>query len=133
MTRRTQTMADVLGDHARGQWAQIETVRDALAQLANARIGQMCIQLGLSEQHDLQQFFAFGFQIGKQTDFFQRVERHALRFLDEHHHAAIFCMARQQQFLQRLLHLQARRSAGERHMQIRSDGKNNIVGVDARI
>ena len=48
-------------------------------------IGQVHVELGLAEQHNLQELVGRGFQIGQQPQKFQVVERDALRFFDKHH------------------------------------------------
>ena len=64
IARRAQTEHQVFAHLVDGQRHQSETVGNALAQLADIRLAQILIQLGLAEQHDLQQLVVFGFQIG---------------------------------------------------------------------
>ena len=61
---------------------------DALAQLAQVGSGQPDIQLGLAEQHDLQQLAGLGLQVAEQPDGLQGLVRQGLRLVDQHHHSA---------------------------------------------
>ena len=60
---------------------------DALAQLADRFRGELAVQLGLAEQHDLQQLALLGFQVGQQAQRLQRLERHRLRLVHAQHDA----------------------------------------------
>ena len=128
IARRAQTEHQVFAHLVDGQRHQSETVGNALAQLADIRLAQILIQLGLAEQHDLQQLVVFGFQIGQQAHFFQRCQRHALRFFDKNHHALAVGVAFEQVRLYGLHDFEARRLAVEVQMQLEGDGVQNFFG-----
>ena len=58
---RAQISAHFIGVERR----QIQTQGDAVLELADARVGQHDVQLGLAEQNNLQQFIGRGFEIGQ--------------------------------------------------------------------
>ena len=60
----------------------------------------MLVQLGLAEEHDLQQFRAAGFEVGEQPDLLQRFLRHGVGFVDQHHHAPVLAVEFDQVILQ---------------------------------
>ena len=133
IARRAQTEHQVFAHLVDGQRHQSETVGNALAQLADIRLAQILIQLGLAEQHDLQQLVVFGFQIGQQAHFFQRCQRHALRFFDKNHHALAVGVAFEQVRLYGLHDFEARRLAVEVQMQLEGDGVQNFFRRNARV
>ena len=106
VTHTAQAKVEVRQGIFRRKRLQIKIVRDALLQLAYMRLRQFFVQLGLTEQHHLQQFAFIGFQVAEQADFFQRFHRHALRFFHEHHHRLAFRMFLQKVILQFLHHVQ---------------------------
>ncbi len=58
----------------------------------------------MTEQHDLQQLVVGRFQVGEQANFFQRIERHRLRLLDQQHHLLASRMLGDQFVLQQADH-----------------------------
>ena len=74
------------------QRGEIEAVYHPVAHLAQFGQSQQFIQLRLAKQHNLQQLALLGFEIGEQLDFFQRLGRHGLRFVNQHHHPATLRM-----------------------------------------
>ena len=67
------------------QGAEVILEGDALSELTDGMVLQPAIKLGLSEQHDLQQFVLLGFQIGQQPDRLQAFERHRLDLVQAEH------------------------------------------------
>ena len=116
VTRRAQAKHQVFAHVIGIERRQPETMRDALAQLADIGLTQILIELRLPEQHYLQQLVVSGFKIRQQADFLEGSDGHALRFLDKHHHALAGGVARQQIILHRLHDLQTRRGAIQRQL-----------------
>jgi hypothetical protein len=81
------------------QGLQFKAVHDTVAHLAQFGQGQQRVQFGLAEEHDLQQLVLGRFQVGQELDFLQRLGRHGLGLVDEHHRAPPLGMALQQGFL----------------------------------
>ena len=86
-----------LGHHER---PHAERVRDAVAQLAQRRLGERLVELGLAEQHDLQELVAVRFQVRQQPHLLERVLGHDVRLVDQDHHAAPGAVERDQVLLQ---------------------------------
>ena len=61
---------------------------DAVAQLAKRRFGERGIELGLAEEHDLQQLVAVRFEIRQEPDLLEGFVGHRVGFVDQHHHPA---------------------------------------------
>src|SRR2546422_5678889 len=59
--------------------------RDALLELAQARQLELRLQLGLTDQHDLQQLLARGFEVGQQADLLENRGLEVLRLVEDHH------------------------------------------------
>ena len=68
---------------------------DSLAQLANRLARELAVELGLAEQHHLQQLALLGLQVGQQAQRLERLERHRLALVHAQHHA--FALARQRE------------------------------------
>ena len=95
-----QAMDDVLQrvDHAERR--QMEARGDATGQLAQIRPGQHLAQLGLADQHDPQQLFLVGLEIGQQPHLFEHRLRQVLRLVDDQHCAPAGGVAGQQMLVQ---------------------------------
>ncbi len=104
VTGSAQAEAQIIADLAAGQRRQAEAVGNALAQLAHLRQRQVPIQFRLTEQHDLQQLGAAGFEIGQQADLFQRFQRHRVRFVDQRNRAPALGVQPNEVLLQRAQH-----------------------------
>ncbi len=74
---------------------------DALGQLAQRRIGQQFIELGLAEQDDLQQLALFGFQVGDQPHELESFAAEMLRFVDDQHREPVLRVLLDQELLRR--------------------------------
>ena len=69
---------------------QVVTGRDALCQLAQQGLAQHLLQLGLADEHHLQQLLLVGFQIGEQTQLLKHTGQQMLGFIHQHN-AALAC------------------------------------------
>lgn len=108
-------------------------MRDPVLELPDFRLPQVVVEFGLAEERHLQQFVVFGVDIGQQPDFFQRGDRHALGFLDNHHHALALCVPLDQIILQGMHDHESGRVRCYRQMQFESDGVEDFPGGDARV
>jgi hypothetical protein len=83
-----------------GERPHAEGVRDAVAQLAQLGLGERGIELGLAEQHDLQQLVAVRLEVGQQAPVLERVLGHDVRLVDQDHHAPSGAVEPDQMLLQ---------------------------------
>ena len=97
-----QAVADVLRRLCLGQCAQVEAGNHALRQLLQFRPGQHAAQLGLADQHHLQQLALAGFEVGQQAQLLQHIGREVLRLVDDQHVVAPGRVLRQQEGVQRV-------------------------------
>ena len=79
---------------------EVITRGNALGQLAQVLTLQQLPQLGLPQQHHLQQFFLGCFQVGQQANLFQGFRAEVLRLVDHDHDAVPAGMLRQQVYIQ---------------------------------
>ena len=133
VTGGAQAEHQVFAGFLRGQRFQPKAVSDAFFELADPILTQVVIKFGLAEQHDLQQLVGLGFQVGQQADFLQRGDRHALRFLDEQHHAFAFSVALQQIGLNGMHHHQPARVAGDIELHFEGNGVEDFLGRDTGV
>jgi hypothetical protein len=68
-----QPVGDVLRGLGLAQRVEVKARDHALRQLLQLRAGQHRAQLGLADQHDLQQLALAGFQVGQQAQLLQHV------------------------------------------------------------
>ncbi len=66
----------------------------------SAGLGERLVELGLAEQHDLQQLVAVRLQVRQQPHLLERVLGHDVRLVDQDHHAAPGAVERDQVLLQ---------------------------------
>ena len=59
------------------------TRRDALRQLTQQGLPQQLLQLGLTDEHHLQQLGLIGFQVGQQAQLLQHLGAEMLRLIDQ--------------------------------------------------
>ena len=97
--RPAQAVLDVGRSIGAVQGLQLKAVHHPVAHLAQLGQGQQRVQLGLAEEHDLQQLVLGRFQVGQELDLLQRFGRHGLRLVDEHHRAPPLGVALQQSLL----------------------------------
>src|SRR3989344_5413281 len=100
-----QTVRNVILGFTQCQRQQLTGKRDALLDLADRRMCQPYIEFRLTEQHHLQQFPTLGLKIGKQSQTFERVERHCLSLVKAHHHAFLLCVRLEQKAVEQLQQL----------------------------
>ena len=100
---------------------------DTFTQLANRLVFEFAIKLRLPEQHNLHELVVMGFKVAEQPYFFQRFQRHALRFFDEHHHTGAGSVSAQQVVLQLLHHHQAVGVGIYRQLQLEGNGVNDVA------
>ena len=86
-TAHLQTMADIGRRLLALNRLQVIAGGNTLRKLAQVVARQQRAQFGLPDQHDLQQFFPGGFQIGEQAHLFQGVGGKILRLVDDQHGA----------------------------------------------
>ena len=67
----------------RVQRTQVVARDDALRELLQARFGEALAQLGLADQHDLQQLVRVGLQIRQQAQLFEHLAAEVLRLVDD--------------------------------------------------
>ncbi len=63
---------------------------NALGQLTQQGLAQHLLQLGLTDQHHLQQFSLVGFEVGEQAQLLQYAGQQVLRLIHQYH-AALAC------------------------------------------
>ena len=68
-----------------GQRIEVISRDHALRQLLEFRAREHAAQLGLADQHDLQQLALAGLQVGQQAQLLQHVGRQVLRLVDDQH------------------------------------------------
>ena len=78
-------MLDIARGFCGRQRIEVVTRDHPLRQLFQLGSGQHAAQLGLTDQHDLQQLAVIGFQVGQQTQLFQHTGRQILRLVDDQH------------------------------------------------
>ena len=106
---------------------------DALLELADVRRAQVALQLGLAEEHDLQELLALGLQVGEEPDLLEGVQRHALGLLDEHHHLAVVGVLLQEPGVQGVHHLEPPRARGQGQLHLEGDGVQDVFRREARV
>jgi hypothetical protein len=84
------------------QRVEVKARDHALRQLLQLRAGQHLAQLGLADQHDLQQLALAGFQVGQQAQLLQHVGAQVLCLVDDQHAALAGRVALQQEGVQRV-------------------------------
>src|SRR5205814_10289312 len=61
---------------------QVVVKADPLAQLPDRILGELAVELRLTEEHDLQKLALLGLEIGEQAQSFKSVERHCLALVE---------------------------------------------------
>ena len=102
MAGHCQAVLNVLRGLGLGQRIQVEARNHALGQLLQLGTCQHGAQLGLANQHDLQQLARVGFQVGQQTQLFQHISLQVLRLVNDEHTALASRVALQQERVQRV-------------------------------
>ena len=97
---RAHAEGEVLRHLRQRERAHAERVRDAVAQLAQLVLRQGLVELGLAEQHDLQQLVPVRLQVGQQPHLLEGVLGHDVRLVDQDHHAPAGAVERDQVLLQ---------------------------------
>ena len=80
------------------QRQQVIAGGDPLRQLAQQGLAQHLLQLGLADEHHLQQFLLVCLQIGEQSQLLQHAGQQVLGFIHQHH-AALACRQIRQQMI----------------------------------
>ena len=83
VARGTHAELQIFGDVVSHQRFEREIMGDSFLQLTHVGARQYLVQLGLAEEHQLQQFVAIRFEIGQEPNVFQRFRRHGMGFIDE--------------------------------------------------
>ena len=83
VARRAQAKVDVLGHFTCAERIEPEVLGDPVLELTHVASGEHGIELGLAEQHDLQQLLLRGFKVREQADLFERGRRHRMRFVHQ--------------------------------------------------
>src|SRR5436190_168947 len=83
--RDAQAVADVVPDLVARQRMDRAAQRDALLELAQTRQLELRLQLGLTDQHDLQQLLARGLEVRQQADLLENRGLEVLRLVEDHH------------------------------------------------
>jgi hypothetical protein len=97
-----QPVLDVLDGLGLAQRVQMKAGNHALGQLLQLGARQHAAQLGLADQHDLQQLALAGFQVGQQAQLLQHVGAEVLCLVDDQHAALAGRVALQQESVQRV-------------------------------
>src|SRR5262249_53134840 len=88
LPRDVQAVAHVLAALLGVHRAEMAPDADPLPQLAQVLGGELLLQLGLTEQHDLQQLRSLGLEVREQPQLLERLGREILRLVDDQQHAA---------------------------------------------
>ena len=127
-----QAELDVAADFAGLERRQVEMLGDAFAQLAHVVGGQAFVEFGLGEEDDLQQLGGLRFEVGEQADFFQRLGRHGVRFVDHDDDPLAGRVTLDQCILQRADHRMRGLAVG-RDAQFVGDGAEDFVARQRRV
>ena len=115
VTRYREPVGDVVVGFSPVQRVEVVAGNDALRQLLQLGALEHGAQLGLADQHDLQQLALVGFQVGQQAQLLQHLGQQVLRLVDDEHAAFPGGVAGQQKGIQRvdvLLQAQGRGGGG---------------------
>ena len=118
-------MAQVLRGFRLGERTQVVARHHALGQLLEFRTGQQRAQLGLADQHDLQQLALVGLEIGQQAQLLEHAGRKVLRLVDDQHVVLPARVRIEQELVQRIEVVLGRGAAaaarGVGHMELVAD------------
>ena len=104
----------------------------AVTHLAHAPVGQGLFELGLTKQHDVQQFVLVRLQVGQQAHFLQGIERHGVGFVNDQQHTLPRCMAAQELVVQgREAGLGGARQV--RQPQVPGNSTQNFIAAEAGV
>ena len=78
-----EAMTHVSPGFLRAERVEPPSHRDALAQLAEAALVELPIELGLPQQQNLNQLLAAGLEVGQQPNLFERVFGECLGLVDD--------------------------------------------------
>ena len=95
-----QPLLNIAAGFLERELASLGAQRDALAELPELGLIEFLFELGLSGEHDLQQFFGGSLQIGEQADFFEHLRRKILRLVHDQHGALPGLIALEQPLVQ---------------------------------
>ena len=130
---RLESRVQVITNFTGAQRRKFETVGNALVELANLVLRKLGIQLGLPEQHDLQQLVVRGLEIAEEPDLFERRERHALCLFHEHHHPPVIGVLGEQVIMQLMHHQRLRGTRRQVELELVGDRRQDFVGTQIGI
>ena len=111
MPGHRQPMRQVSGGLGGAERAQVVAGDHSLRELFEPGFGQSATQLGLTDQHDLQQLALVGLEVGQQAQLLQQLDREVLCLVDDQHALAALRMGLQQVAVERVdIGLDRRRS-----------------------
>ena len=132
-----QPVGDVLGAFLGAQRVEVEAGDDPLGQLLQLGPRQHVAQLGLADQHDLQQLAFVGFQVGEQAQLLQHLGAELLGLVDNEHAVAAGRVGLQQELVEQprpVAHgFGACRRAGGDHTEVLTHGLHQLGGGEARV
>ena len=103
--RGGHAVRDVLAGLGAVEAAEMPAHGDALVELLEVRARQQVAQLGLSDEHDLQQLRGLGLEVRQHPQLLERAAVERLRLVDHHHHAPAAPLLVEQEVVQRGEHL----------------------------
>jgi len=118
LTRDGKTMTHVLADFVRRERTQLATHRHTLIDLAHLRHLEMRLELGLTDEHDLQQFLTL-LELGQDADFLEQAKRQVLRFVDDEEGERLQGNQRIEELVERVTQIGTRRACQAAALQIR--------------
>lgn len=78
-----EAVVDLVRHIAEVERAQLAVDEDALAKLAELLAGEHIFQLGLADEHDLEELLFVGFQLGEHPDLLQHLGAEVLRLVND--------------------------------------------------
>jgi hypothetical protein len=127
-----QAMVDVVARLGCGQRPQVPADGDALAKLTQLVALELLAELGLAQQHDLQQLCRSRLQVGEQAHLLERFGRQGLRLVHQEQHVPTLCLLVQQELVEHFQQL-GHRAAEGREPEFGVDGLQQFQRREVRV
>ena len=127
-------MLDVAIGLGRVQRQQVVARRDALGQLAQVGARGQVLELGLTDEHDLQQLVTRGLEVGEQPDLLEYLGREVLRLVDHGNRAPTAAVGLEQVGVECLRECSAAVGRfGQRDVELLEDHGQEFRGRELRV
>ena len=115
--RDLQAVVDVGGDRGGGHARQVILGGDPLGELGQARLGDQVAELGLADEHELEELVLVGVDVREHPQFLERLDREVLGLVEDQHRPPAAGVLLDEEILELGEELDVGRVAGRRHAE----------------